>query len=248
MQHYKKHHPAIVKGLKAGLKTDKPSGFKDLKKYIGTSYDFVGLSVPKQREIFKAGQTFNTLSLEEQLQVWNEIWLHSHLYEALSQALLFVEKHMKHLEPVALWKVIKNWTPKIDNWAHSDVLSGIYSYLLEQEPKMVYAQLKEWNYSDNPWERRQSLVALIEYSKKRKKVLPFSRIITLVKFLLKDPHYFVQKGLGWALREAGNVYPKETYDFLLKHYKDISGIAFSAAAEKLGKKEKEKLKELRRGK
>jgi len=34
MKHFKKHHPAIVKKLQAGLATDKKSGFKDLKKYI----------------------------------------------------------------------------------------------------------------------------------------------------------------------------------------------------------------------
>jgi hypothetical protein len=54
MKHYKKHHPVLVKKLKEGLASDKKSQFKDLKKYIGTQYDFIGLSVPKQREVFKA--------------------------------------------------------------------------------------------------------------------------------------------------------------------------------------------------
>ena len=43
----------IEKALKAEFASDKKAKYKDLKKYIGTQYDFIGLSVPTQRKVFK---------------------------------------------------------------------------------------------------------------------------------------------------------------------------------------------------
>jgi 3-methyladenine DNA glycosylase AlkD len=246
MNHYKKYHPKILNKLQSGSSTDKPSKFKDPKKYIGTSYSFIGLSAPRQRELFQSGYAFSHLPLSEQLLIWNEIWLYSKSFEALSQCLFFVSKHLRSLNSREVWNITKNWTGKIDNWAHSDGLSAIYSHLLEHETKDVYAQLKLWNRSENPWERRQSLVGLLEYSKKRKKILPVNKLLPLVKALLSDEHYFVQKGLGWTLREIGNVYPLETWAFLQKYCTVITAVAFSPAIEKLDLWKKDQLKALRK--
>ncbi|MEO8762142.1 MAG: DNA alkylation repair protein [Bacteroidia bacterium] len=246
MNHFKKHHPVLVKKLQASLASDKKTKFKDLKKYIGTELDFIGLSVPTQRGVFKTNTNFELRTIEEQLEIWNEIWLHSNLYEAMNQALYFISKHKDVFDTKALFTVTKNWVGRVDNWAHSDGLSDLYSYLLEKDAALVYPQLKSWNTSKNPWERRQSLVALLEYSKKRKKVLPVNKLLSLIKPLLNDENYFVQKGIGWTLREIGNVYPKDTWDFLLKHHTNISSTAFSAAIEKRSVKEKEELKLLRK--
>jgi 3-methyladenine DNA glycosylase AlkD len=246
MSHFKKYHPAIVKKLQGGLVSDKKSKFKDLKKYIGTELDFIGLSTPKQREIFKINYDFNALRPEQQLEIWDEIWQHSKLYEAMTQALYFISENKHVFDTKILFTVSKNWVKKVDNWAHSDGLSDVFSYLLEKDTAFVYPQYKMWNTSENPWERRQSLVGLLEYSKKRKKVLPVNKLLPLVKQLLGDENYFVQKGLGWTLREIGNVYPKDTWDFLVKHHAKISAVAFSPAIEKLPIKEKEELKFLRK--
>ncbi len=246
MNHFKIYHPRIIKKLRSGLSTDKKTKFKDLKKYIGTKYDFIGLSVPKQREVFHAGYEFNYLSLSEQLEIWNEIWLFSKSYEALSQSLFFVEKHLRLLDSRELWQTTMNWTGKVDNWAHSDSLSAIYSYLLEIETKSVYSRLKLWNSSRNPWERRQSIVGLMEYSRKRSKVLAVNKLLPMVKPLLTDENYFVQKGVGWTLREVGNVYPNETWNFLLKHHSVITSVAFSPAIEKLDTERRVRIKALRK--
>ena len=246
MNHFKKHHPVLIKKLKEGLASDKKSQFKDLKKYIGTNYDFVGLSVPKQREVFKNRYALGNYTLLEQLTIWDEIWQHSNLYEAMTQALFFVSQHRDDFDPKVLFKVTKNWVGKIDNWAHSDGLSDIFSYLLEKNADLVYPQFKSWNTSLNPWERRQSLVGLLEYSKKRKKVLPVNKLLPMVKPLLQDEDYFVQKGIGWTLREIGNVYPEDTWLFLVKHHAIISAVAFSPAIEKLHLLKKEELKQLRK--
>jgi len=236
----------IVTVLKAALPTDKVSGFKDPKKYIGTEYDFIGLSVPALRQVFKNGFSFDSNPVEKQFKLWEKVWRQSGIYEAMTLSLFFCDKHAKKTDVDLMWNYSKKWTPQIDNWAHSDGLSGLYSYLLENNPELIYPQLLKWNTSKNPWERRQSLVSLIEYAKKRKSFLPVDKIHPLIEKLLSDKHCFVQKGLGWTLREAGNAYPKETWNFLLKHTPKLSAVAFSPATEKLNPQQKEQLKQLRK--
>ncbi|MCK5682604.1 DNA alkylation repair protein [bacterium] len=93
--------------------------------------------------------------------------------------------------------------------------------------------------SGNPWKRRQSVVGLIEYFSKRKKVLPFVHLIRVVEPLLDDPEYYFQKGIGWTLREIYNAYPDKTLCYIKKYLLSISPIAYSAATEKIDKRIKQ---------
>jgi 3-methyladenine DNA glycosylase AlkD len=64
--------------------------------------------------------------------------------------------------------------------------------------------------------------------------------------LLKDKEYYVQKEVGWTLREMHTVYPALTLPFLHKHIKNISAIAFTIVIEKMDEKTKKTLKTLRK--
>jgi 3-methyladenine DNA glycosylase AlkD len=242
------HHSEIEKALLTASLTAAKSKIPDLQKYIGTSYKLIGIPVPAQRKLFRAGYGFADLSLTEQLKIWNEVWLYSNSYEVLTHCIYFVEKNINKLDAKEVWNVTKHWVSKIDNWAHSDGLSDIFSYLLEKEPAIIYAQFEVWNKSANPWERRQTLVGLLYYSKKRKKIPAVNKISKMIIPLLEDENYFVQKGVGWALREMGNVYPEEMIKLLRKYIAMISPVAFTTAIEKLTAKEKEELKFLRKAK
>jgi 3-methyladenine DNA glycosylase AlkD len=225
---------------------DKVSGHTDLKSYIGTQYEVIGLSVPMQRSILKTGYTFSTLTLQDQLPVWDAIWKNADVYEVLSQCIYFVERNLLKLDANELWEVVRLWVKKIDNWAHSDGLSDIYAHLMEKMPEKIYGQYKLWNKSENPWERRQSLVGMLLYSKKRKTLLPAAKLLDMVGPLIADKDYFVQKGLGWALREIGNIYPEETMAFLNKHCTILHSVAFTTAVEKIDVQIKEMLKARRK--
>jgi 3-methyladenine DNA glycosylase AlkD len=77
-------------------------------------------------------------------------------------------------------------------------------------------------------------------------VLPLKKILALVEPQLEFDHYYVQKGVGWTLRETYNVYPAPAFSFIEKHIEKISAHAFSAATEKMTSKQKDQLKRLRR--
>ena len=216
--------------------------------YIGggqSQLRYIGLKVPQLRQTMKAGFSFSHKSSAEIAEVWDQIWQASDCYEVMALALDWFYLPQQRELLVENWPRLQNWSARIDNWAHSDVLSGIYARILEESPKLIYPTLQQWNKADNPWLRRLSLVSLLYYSSARERVLPLTKILQLVRPQLSFDHYYVQKGVGWTLREAGNVYPKPTYAFIEKNITKISAVAFSAATEKMSAKQKQHLKKLR---
>lgn len=217
-----------------------------LKSYMRSSMPFVGLKVPEQRKIFRQGYSFSQEQLSQQLAYWDFIWKQGNYFETLSQCLYFSEVYSKKNSLTELWDIIQHWVNRIENWAHSDGLSSIYSQILEKHEILIYPQLKTWNNSSNPWKCRQSLVSLLYYARCRKKVLAAKKIFPLISNLLEHPNYYVQKGVGWTLREVGQIYPEEAWTFLLKNATKISPTAFTACVEKRSLDEKNQLKTLRK--
>ncbi len=154
---------------------------------------------------------------------------------------------MKKREQLAeMWPVIVKWQDSVDDWGLCDALAKIYTKVLVVSPVEVYRVLQQWNTDDDLWKRRQSVVSLLYYSRTKKTYLSFPKIEAFITPLLKDNEYYVQKGVGWALRELRNVYPEKAHAYLTKHIRDISPIAFTIAIEKMSEPKKDALKALRR--
>jgi 3-methyladenine DNA glycosylase AlkD len=218
-------------------------------KYINTSLVTLGIDAATQRNLAKKGYVeLKELDLNEQLLSLSELFKQSQILEIKNQCLIFLDLRKKKILKAAHWPILKEWVKYVDNWAHSDGLSSVFSIMLQNDLELIYPQLVTWNKSKNPWERRQSIVCLFYYSRTRKHFLPFEVAIELINNLLDDKEYYVQKGLGWALREASNVYYDYTLDYILQNAKTIKPAAFSAATEKLLPHHKEQVKMIRKKK
>jgi 3-methyladenine DNA glycosylase AlkD len=209
-----------------------PSGFRRF-----------GIRVPDVRKILKQDYTFCDLPPELVVRHWDYIWNNSPWYEVAHQALYYYQH--KTISKVEFNK-IKTWVNRCDCWEHSDDLSKIYAQIVEDDHEWLIPLYEKWNRAGSPWKRRQSVVGLIEYASKRKTVLPFNELIRFVEPLLADHDYYVQKGVGWTLREIFNVYPNEATLFLKQNVLLLTPIAFSSATEKLDKGIRQMLKEKRK--
>lgn len=248
MLSYKKH----LLEVEAALGQVRPKVSKQKPEaYIGggnSSYRYLGLRVPQVRTVFKkAGFTFqNGLPEIETHRIWAYIWENSDIYEVACLPLMYLAETVKTGERLALLrKDLERWVNRIDNWAHSDSLSSVYARILEADRAGMLPILEKWGKSPNSWKRRQSIVSLLYYSSARKSVLPFTKLISQVEHQIDHEDYYVQKGVGWTLREIGNIYPNETFTFLKNRICELSPSAFSAATEKISKAKKTELKKLR---
>ena len=204
-------------------------------------------NIPTHRQASKHPYAFSALPFKTQLEVWDELWRTTDDFWVRLHAFFFLERHIKkETELLAMWPVIVKWQQQVDDWGLCDALAKIYTKILEVLPGPVYKQLREWNTSKNLWKRRQSVVSLLYFSRTKKTFLLFEDIMQLIAPLVPDKEYYVQKGVGWALRECHTVYPRQTLAWLSSNIKLVSSIAFTISIEKIGADIKNKLKVARR--
>lgn len=238
----KKYHLEITKALTA---IGNPVFGKAVQQDRGSKLKHLGIKFPALRRRVKQGFSFYELPEEQVLEVWDSLWNTSPYADVLFAALEYYLPIVKKQVPANLWSVVKGWTPRIDNWCHSDGLSSLYSRILESDPKEVYPQLVEWNHADSEWLRRISLVSLIHYTGRNAVFMPLKKVLPLVSNCLADERYYVQTAVGWVLREMGQVHQSEITKYLETHAGRLSTPAFSRAVERLSIKERIRLRGLR---
>jgi 3-methyladenine DNA glycosylase AlkD len=217
--------------------------WKEVIRHIGT----ITGNVPAHRHASKYVYSFSASSFQQQLSIWDQVWHNTDDFWIRAHAFFFLERNMHRPEALqVMWPVIVKWQDQVNDWPLCDSLAKIFTKVLVVAPVKVYSRLKLWNKDPDPWKRRPSVVSLLYYSRTKKNYLSFHKIEALVTPLLRDKEYYVQKGVGWTLRELYTIYPKETFPYLIRHIKSISSIAFTIAIEKMSAKLKQQLKALRR--
>ncbi len=209
-----------------------------------TKYRLYNLDETRFQKAAKGGYSFSELPYQDQAAVWTHIFKNTdymgigHL--AISHFKKFQNKKSHSL--FQYWPKLKTWVTKIENWAHADMLASVYCDILSEAPDQVYPEFKKWSLQKSPWKNRMAIVSLLYYYNPKRVLLPFDDIIDLVEPHLKKDHYYLQKAIGWNLRELSRAYPKQYWKFLNQHLLDLSPTAFTTATEKVPKDKKEPLK------
>ncbi|GAC1568848.1 MAG: hypothetical protein NVS3B14_20030 [Ktedonobacteraceae bacterium] len=198
--------------------------------------EFLAIKIPVMQRVVQEGFSFYSRPPEEILAIWDAIWFSSRWYEEMSAPLIYYELKIPKLSP-ALWPTLSRWSDRIENWAHSDGLAHIYSYLLAQNFEEVYRVFQIWNNTESHWLRRLSIVSLIHYSGKKAVLLPLDKVLPMLENCPDDERPYVQKAIGRVLRETNYVYHHEISGFIEQHLADLRGIAFSAAVKRFSAEE-----------
>jgi 3-methyladenine DNA glycosylase AlkD len=117
----------------------------------------------------------------------------------------------------------------VNNWGNCDHLCcGALGHLIKQYPDLVSKRTK-WAKSKNRWHRRAAAVSLIVPVRNG---LLLKEVFQTADLLLTDDDDMVQKGYGWTLKEAGNVFPDEVFAYVMKHRNRMPRTALRYAIEK----------------
>ncbi len=209
-----------------------------------TKLKTLGLRLPVLQDIAKEDFSFSSMRADEILAVWDHIWKNSHVHEAMYLP-LFYYRNKRETIGLKEWKIIKRWADDIENWEHSDALSYLYSFIFEKYPEKLYPTFKQWNKSTNSWKQRLSLTSLIYYASPNRKPPTAQQVLSLVKPLVGHKDMYVNKAVGWTLRESYKLYPGRTMLFLKRQVGHLSPNGYSYATEKVTTQEKTELKNIR---
>ncbi|MBT3984210.1 MAG: DNA alkylation repair protein [Bacteriovoracaceae bacterium] len=209
-----------------------------------TKYRLYNLDEKKFSKSIGSGYSFSDYDFKDQARIWSYIFKKTQYmgigHLAISHFKKFQAKKTHSL--YQYWPLLKTWAASIENWAHADMLASIYCDILSEAPDKVYPEFKKWSKQRSPWKNRMAIVSLLYYYNPKRVLLKFEDIIALVLPHLKNNHYYLQKAIGWNLRELSRAYPKEYWKFLNKNLLDLSPVAFSTATEKVSKDKKVPLK------
>ena len=182
---------------------------------------FLGLTVPKSRQIAKAYKNIPVSEIEE--------LLHSKIHEERLIALILLvnqfKKGSKEDQKQIFDSYLRN-TEFINNWDLVDLSAKhiIGGYLDDKKRDVLYKLAS----SKNVWERRIAIIATFFFINKN----DFSDTVKISEKLIKDKHDLIQKAVGWVLRETGKKNKQVLENFLKKYHKAMPRTMLRYAIEK----------------
>ena len=104
----------------------------------------------------------------------------------------------KSIEPDAgVWRFVTERLADLDGWAVADNLASVASRCLIEDPGRLDA-VEAWIENPHLWTRRAALVFTLPRAKEKRDP---ERMLGWAVRLAEDRQWFIQKAVGWWLRE-----------------------------------------------
>jgi len=184
----------------------------DQKAYMRNQFEYYGLKATERRKIQKPFFIKEFLPPKSKLdnlikKLWNKP---QRDYQHFSQELVF--NYVKQLEKkdIELFEFMvthKSWWDTVDFIANK--LVGEY-FIMYPKQRDVY--VNKWLESDNIWLQRSALLFQLKY----KENLDTKCLSYIISSLLGSKEFFINKAIGWVLREYSRTNPDWVVEFVYK--------------------------------
>lgn len=184
-----------------------------MKAYMKGKFDFYGLKSAERREIqkpfVKSWQELNSRDFKMFiLQCWSEDY-RDWQYIAIDA----MRKYLKKMDASYLNFTI-NLIEKKSWWDTVDLLaSNIIGPLLSRYPEGKDARISEWITSGHMWVERTAIIHQLKYKNDTDAAL----LSALIEIKKDDKAFFIQKSIGWSLRQLSRHKPGEVLNILEQH-------------------------------
>jgi 3-methyladenine DNA glycosylase AlkD len=137
---------------------------------------------------------------------------------------------LKSIEPDAeVWAFVTERLPELDGWAVADNLARVASRCLVEDPRRLDT-VEAWIENPHLWTRRAALVFTLPWAKGERDP---ERMLGWAARLADDREWFIQKAIGWWLRELSKRDPIRVRKFLTDHGEKLTGVAKREATKYL---------------
>ena len=206
-------HSYIQPLAQAYAQNANPENAHWMKKYMKEKFPFFGIKTPDRTIINRA--FFARYGLPE----FREL-------EAIVDELMQQPQREFHYFAISLvGKVKKQWT--LDNWklfekmilTHSwwdtvdSLAGGTMGHYFRRYPALTEPVTAPWNRSDNLWLIRSSILFQLNYKRDTDQELLFKYI----RPHLGSKEFFIQKAIGWALRQYARTNAEAVIQFVNSH-------------------------------
>jgi 3-methyladenine DNA glycosylase AlkD len=181
-----------------------------MKKYMREKFDYLGLKTPQRREISR--QFFSDSGLPEPeniddvvLQLWD---LPEREYQYFALDMLDKVRNKLAAEAIEMFErliVSKSWWDTVDRIA-THLVGGHF----KRFPDLRQPCLSRYRKSGNFWIRRTAILFQLNYKQETDTELLFA----IIRENNTSDEFFIQKAIGWALRELSKTDPASVRQFI----------------------------------
>lgn len=189
-------------------------------------FSFLGIQTPKRRTIFekhfKSSESNNLIDWEFVTLAWKKPYREAQ-YVALDY--LKIQGNLLGLEDITKIKALlikKSW------WDSVDGFHRIIGFMALKFPEINDIML-EWSLDDNMWLRR---IAINHQLLRKEKVNTELLEKILINNLGQD-EFFINKAMGWSLRDYSKTNPDWVRDFINDHVNSLSKLTIKEGSKYL---------------
>jgi len=197
-----------------------------MSKYMLNKFEYIGIKTPERRKIFK--NFFKEYKNEEKID-WefvNKCW--ENKYREFQYVAADYLKNMKDkltIDDIPKLKRLilkKSWWDTIDNL---DMTIGA----LALKDSNVNKILLEWSIDENIWLRRIA----IDHQLLRKEKTNTELLEKVLENNLGQAEFFINKSIGWALRDYSKTNPEWVKNFIEKNRENMAKLSIKEASKYL---------------
>ena len=181
-----------------------------MKRYMKDKFEFFGIKSFERKELTRNFFVSHGLPAEDDFApVIREMW-DLPQRELQYAALDILERLVKKRIPVEIKLleyliVTKSWWDTVD-W----LATRIVGVRFRQNPELISSTHSRWIKSKNIWLQRVCILFQLKYKQETDEKLLFSTI----QELSESDEFFIQKAIGWALREQSKTDPAVVQKFI----------------------------------
>lgn len=196
-----------------------------MSKYMRDLFPFLGIPAPKRSELSKDFLYFVKKQSEIDWDFVNVCWDKEREFQYL--ALNYIAALAKLLTPIDVLRlkqliITKSWWDTID--CLDRIVGGIALRFSD-----VNAVLLEWSVAENFWLRRIA----IDHQLLRKDKTDVVLLETIIVNNFGQEEFFINKAIGWSLREYSKTNPEWVRNFLVKYKSRLSLLSVREASKYL---------------
>ncbi len=179
------------------------------KAYMKNKFEFYGIKSPVRKEISKPFLQKHYLPRKNDLNsiikvLWNKP---QREFQYFAQELVFKYKNRFEVKDILLFEMMvlnKSWWDTVDFIAAKII--GNYFKLF---PEQINSVINRWLKSENIWLRRSALLFQLKY----KNTTDTELLSHIINTLTSSKEFFINKAIGWVLREYGKTNPVWVLEF-----------------------------------
>jgi 3-methyladenine DNA glycosylase AlkD len=194
-------------------KNANPQNALPMQKYMKDTSSFFGIKSPERVALFKLFMKENPPpQYFEILEIVVELWAipKRELHYCAIDLMFMQRKNYKKEDYLFFEKLItqNSWWDSVDS-----LNSNVLAHYFKKFPEQIRPVTERWMESNNIWLQRVCLIFQLTY----KKETDFALMTDYILVLSESKEFFIQKAIGWALRQYAKTNPQAVKHFVENH-------------------------------